>query len=165
SDQLAGKDVRDAAIAAWLAQKDADDGCAFLAATLADAKLLAPNDVWKKLRASAEAGRPRAMRQAAALLPEGSEAAVGELVDSPARYLAKKARASSRNDAELTALAIARLAATDSDGAALLLADRWEKALPADLASYAWASVARQTAIKLQPGAPDQFLRAARLLA
>ena len=165
SDQLAGKDVRDAAIAAWLAQKDADDGCAFLAATLADAKLLAPNDVWKKLRASAEAGRPRAMRQAAALLPEGGEAAVGELVDSPARYLAKKARASSRNDAELTALAIARLAATDSEGAALLLADRWEKALPADLASYAWASVARQTAIKLQPGAPDQFLRAARLLA
>jgi len=165
SDQLSGKDVRDAAIAAWLAQKDADDGCAFLAATLTDAKLLSLADVWKKLRASADAGRPRAMRQAAALLPEGGEAAVGEIVDSPARYLARKARTSSRNDAELTALAIARLAATDSEGAAALLADRWEKALPADLASYAWASVARQTAIKLQPGAPDQFLRAARLLA
>ena len=163
--QLSGNDVRESAIAAWLAQKDADDGCAFLAATLADAKLLPQADVWRKLRASVDAGRPRAMRQAAALLSDNGEAAVGEIVDSPARYLAKKARASSRTEAELTTLAIARLAATDSEGAATLLADRWEKALPADLASYAWASVARQTAIKLQPGAADQFLRAAKLLA
>ena len=65
NDQLSGKDVRDAGVAAWLAQKDADDGCAFLAATLADAKQLAPADVWKKVRASIEAGKPRAARQAA----------------------------------------------------------------------------------------------------
>jgi len=162
--QLSGNDVRESAIAAWLAQKDADDGCAFLAATLNDAKLLPQAEVWKKLRASVDAGRPRAMRQAAALLPENGEAAVGEIVDSPARYLAKKARASSRSEAELTTLAIARLAATDNEGAAALLADRWEKALPPELASYAWTSVARQTAIRLQPGAADQFLRAAKLL-
>ena len=162
--QLSGNDVRESAIAAWLAQKDADDGCAFLAATLNDAKLLPQAEVWKKLRASVDAGRPRAMRQAAALLPENGEAAVGEIVDSPARYLAKKARASSRSEAELTTLAIARLAATDNEGAAALLADRWEKALPPELASYAWTSIARQTAIRLQPGASDQFLRAAKLL-
>jgi len=162
--QLSGNDVRESAIAAWLAQKDADDGCAFLAATLNDAKLLPQAEVWKKLRASVDAGRPRAMRQAAALLPENGEAAVGEIVDSPARYLAKKARASSRSEAELTTLAIARLAATDNEGAAALLADRWEKALPPELASYAWTSIARQTAIRLQPGAADQFLRAAKLL-
>ena len=161
--QLSGNDVRETAIATWLAQKDADDGCAFLATTLNDAKLLPQADVWKKLRASVDAGRPRAMRQAAALLPDNGEALVGEIVDSPARYLAKKARASSRTDAELTTLAIARLAATDNEGAATLLADRWEKALPPDLASYAWTSIARQTAIKLQPGASDQFLRAAKL--
>ena len=161
--QLSGNDVRESAIAAWLAQKEADDGCAFLAQTLADAKQLPQAEVWKKLRASVDAGRPRAMRQAAALLPDNGEAAVGEIVDSPARFLAKKARASSRTDAELTTLAIARLAATDSEGAATQLADRWEKALPPELASYAWASIARQTAIKLQPGALDQFLRAAKL--
>ena len=44
-----------------------------------------------------------------------------------------------------------------------MLNERWERALPADLASYAWASVARQTAMKLQPEAADQFLRAARV--
>src|SRR6478672_446987 len=49
NDQLSGKDVREAAVAAWLAQKEADDGCAFLAATLAEAKQIAPADIWKKV--------------------------------------------------------------------------------------------------------------------
>jgi soluble lytic murein transglycosylase len=163
-DQLSGKDVREAGLAAWLAQKDADDGCAFLAATLADAKQLSAADIWKKIRASIEAGRPRAARQAAGLLSDSVGAAVADIVDSPARYLAKKASAATRGEAELATLAIARLAATDSESAAALLGERWERALPADLASYAWTSVARQTAIKLQPEAADQFLRAARAL-
>jgi soluble lytic murein transglycosylase len=44
-----------------------------------------------------------------------------------------------------------------------MLVDRWEKALPPDLAAWAWASLARQTAMKLQPEAADQFLRAERV--
>jgi soluble lytic murein transglycosylase len=165
SDRLSGKDVGDLGVAAWLAQRDADDGCAFLATTLADAKLLATAEVWRKLRASIEAGRPRAARQAAELLPDPAAAAVGEIVDSPGRFLAKKASVATRTDAELATLAIARLATSDNESTAALLSARWEKALPADLAAYAWASVARQTAIKLQPEASDQFLRATRLLA
>jgi soluble lytic murein transglycosylase len=163
-DQLAGKDVHDAGLAAWLAQKDADDGCAFLAATLIDAKQLSTTEVWKKIRASVEANRPRATRQAAGLLNDTIAGGVAEIIDSPARYLAKKANAATRTDAELTALALARLASTDSDSAAALLAERWERALPPELASYAWTSVARQSAIKLQPEAADQFLRAGRVL-
>jgi soluble lytic murein transglycosylase len=165
NDQLSGKDVREAAIAAWLAQKEADDGCAFLAATLVEAKQLAPAAIWKKVRVSIEANRPRAARQAAGLISDAVAAAMAEVVDGPARYLAKKAGTATRADAELTTAALLRLAATDSESAATLLDDRWERALPADLASYAWASVARQTAIKLQPEASDQFLRSARLLA
>ncbi|HSC65091.1 MAG TPA: transglycosylase SLT domain-containing protein [Caldimonas sp.] len=165
NDQLSGKEVREAAIAAWLAQKDADDGCAFLAATLAEAKLLPPADVWRKVRASIENGKPRAARQAAGLISDAAAAAMAEILDSPSRYLAKKAGTATRTESELTTMALARLAASDSESAAALLADRWERALPADLASYAWASVARQSAIKLQPEASDQFLRAARLLA
>lgn len=163
-DQLSGKDQREAAVAAWLAQKDADDGCAFLAATFAEAKLLTPADIWKKVRASIEAGKPRAARQAAGLISAAAAAAMAEIVDSPARYLAKKAGTATRADAELATAAIARLAASDSESAAALLNDRWERALPAELASYAWSSVARQTAIKLQAEASDQFLRAGRLL-
>ena len=165
NDQLSGKDVREAGLAAWLAQKDADDGCAFLAATLVDAKQLAPADIWRKARASIEAGKPRAARQAVGLISDSAAAAMAEIVDSPARYLARKAGTATRADTELATLALARLAASDSEAAASLLADRWERALPSDLASYAWSSVARQTAIKLQPEASDQFLRAGRVLA
>jgi len=164
NDQLSGKDVREAAVAAWLAQKEADDGCAFLAATLAEAKQLPPADIWKKVRASIEANKPRAARQAAGLVSDAVGAAMADVVDGPARYLAKKAGTSNRADAELTTTALVRLAASDSESAATLLNDRWERALPPDLASYAWASVARQTAIKLQPEASDQFLRATRVV-
>ena len=91
-------------------------------------------------------------------------AAVGELLDSPAIYLAKRASAATRNDAELAALALMRMAQNDSDTAATLLSGRWERSLPADLASWTWSSIGRQTAMKLQPAAADHFLRAGRLL-
>jgi len=161
-DQAAGKDVRDAAFAAWLAQKDADDGCALLAATLYDAKQFSASDVWRKARFAIDAGRPRAARQAAVLISVAAGAAVNELTDSPARYLARNASTLNRNAAELTTLALMRMANSDPDAAATLLNDRWDRALPADLAAWAWASIAKQSALKLQPDASDFFLRAAQ---
>ena len=162
TDQLAGRDVKAAAVAAWLAQKDDDDGCALLAATLFDAKQLSTAEVWKKVRLSLEANRPRAARQAAGLLGPVVAGSFGEIVDGPVKFLAKKAPLTNRADAELATLALTRLATTDSESVSGLLAERWERALPADLAAWAWASVARQTALKLQPEAADQFSRAER---
>ena len=164
ADHLAGKDVKESAVAAWMAQKDADDGCNVLATALRDAKLLSTADLWTKARQSMEAGKWKGTRQAAALVSENAAVGVAELSDSPAKYLAKKASTATRSDAELTALALSRLAAADSESAAGLLVQRWEKVLPGDLASWAWASVAKQTALKLQPEAADQFLRAVRIL-
>ncbi len=161
-DQAAGKDVRDAALAAWLAQKDADDGCALLAATLYDAKQLSAADVWRKARFAIDAGRPRAARQAGVLVSATVGAAVNELTDSPARYLARNASAANRNAAELTTLALMRMASSDPDATAAQLNDRWDRVLPANLAAWAWASVAKQAALKLQPEASDYFLRAER---
>ncbi|MEO8523116.1 MAG: transglycosylase SLT domain-containing protein [Caldimonas sp.] len=162
TEQLAGHDVKAAGAAAWQAQKDDDDGCALLAATLFDAKQLSPADVWKKIRLSLEANRLRAARQAAGLLGPTIAASVGDVVDGPAKYLARRPPVATRADAELAALALTRLATTDGESVAALLVDRWEKALPADLAAWAWASLARQTALKLQPEAVDQFMRAER---
>ncbi len=162
ADMVSGKDVKKAGLAAWMAQEDADDGCALLASTLFDAKKLSVAEVWKKVRLSLEVNRPRAARQAAVLLGSGIAASVGEIVDAPARYFVKKATAATRTDAELTTLALMRLATSDNESAAYLLAQRWERALPADLAAWTWASVARQTARKLQPEAAEQFLRAER---
>ena len=161
-EQLAGHDVKVAGAAAWQAQKEDDDGCALLAATMFDARQLGPAEVWKKIRLSMENNRPRAARQAALLLGPAIAASVGDAIDAPAKFLAKKAALANRADAEAATLALTRLATSDGESVAGLLVDRLEKALPADLAAWAWASLARQTAMRLQPEAVDQFMRAER---
>ena len=164
-EPMAGKEAKDAGMAAWLAQKDGDDGCAFLGTTMAEAKLIGAPEVWKKIRASIEVNRPRAARQAADLLSDAVAAGMAALIDSPARYLARKARRRRATTPSSTTIALIRLASTDSESAAALLASRWERALPGDLAAYAWAGVARQSAIKLQPEAANQFQRAVQVQA
>jgi soluble lytic murein transglycosylase len=160
-DHQAGKEVKDEALSTWLAQRDADDGCALMAATLVDAKKFGPAEVWRKARFTIDAGRPRAARQAVALLSTDMATRVGELTDNPARFLAKGATAASRPGAELATLALMRLASNDPDAAALQLDERWDKALPPDLSAWAWAAVAKQAALKQLPSASDHFQRAA----
>ncbi|MFT3953370.1 MAG: transglycosylase SLT domain-containing protein [Piscinibacter sp.] len=160
-DHQAGKDVKDDALAAWLAQRDADDGCALMAATLTDAKKFGSAELWRKTRFAMDAGRPKAARQAAALVSVAAASSVGEMSDNPARYLAKTASATSRPAAELATLALMRLASSDPDAASLQLNERWDKALPPDLAAWAWAAVAKQAALKLLPDASEHYQRAA----
>ena len=167
TDHLAGKDVRDAARTAWAAQRDADDGCALLARTLLSAGVFKPADAWRKARLAMDINRPRAVVQAVAIA-QGStdpkaDKAVQALIDAPAQFLSRKARATGRGNAELATLALSRLAATDPDAAADALTKRWERALPADLAAWAWAATAKQSAQRLSSDAPDQFQRAERL--
>ncbi|MBX3605143.1 MAG: lytic transglycosylase domain-containing protein [Piscinibacter sp.] len=158
-DHQGGKDVRDAALAAWLAQREPDDGCALMATSLLEARRFTASDVWRKARVAMDAGRLRTVRQAVELLP-GAAAALAEISDNPARYLARSASASQRTAAELTTLALMRMAANDPDAAATQLDGRWEKSLPPDLAAWAWASAGRQAAQKLLPNASDHFRRA-----
>ncbi|HEX7436484.1 MAG TPA: lytic transglycosylase domain-containing protein, partial [Caldimonas sp.] len=163
-DHLQGKDVREAAPAAWLAQREADDGCALMAATLYDAKQLSAATAWRKARVSIDANRPRAARQAVLLVNAAAVKTLDEVIDSPAHYL-RAATGNGRTGAELTALALMRMASNDADAAAALLNERWERALPADLSAWAWAAVAKQAALKLQPEAADHFLRASKTAA
>ncbi len=167
TDHLAGKDVREAARNAWAAQRDADDGCALLARTLLSAGVFKPADAWRKARLAMDINRPRAVVQAVAIArgttdPKADQA-VQALIDAPALFLSRKARAAGRGNAELATLALARLAALDPDAAADALGKRWEHALPADLAAWAWAATAKQSAQRLSSDAPDQFQRAERL--
>ncbi|HUP09066.1 MAG TPA: transglycosylase SLT domain-containing protein [Caldimonas sp.] len=161
-DQLTGKDVREAALTAWLSQREPDEGCAFLAQSLVETGQWDATQPWRKARAAIDAGRPRAARQAVALIAPSVTPAFDELVDSPARFLARHPETSGRASHELVALALVRMASNDPNAAAAQLASRWERALPADLAAWAWASVARQSALKLQPEAADRFLRGER---
>jgi len=163
--QLALPVTREAALAAWLAQKDADDGCALMAAGLSEARVLMPADAWRKARLAMDANRPRAARQAAGVVSASAAAATAELTDAPARFLARKAGTGNREAAELTTLALVRLAVTGAEAeAATALTERWERALPPDLAAWAWGAVAKQSALKLAPEATEQYQRAERAL-
>ena len=62
ADHLNGKEVRAAALAAWLAQRDADDGCMLMATTLYEARVFRSADAWRKARAAMDANRPRVGR-------------------------------------------------------------------------------------------------------
>ncbi len=162
ADHLSGKEVQATALAAWRNQRDADDGCALLGATLYDAKLLTDADAWRRARVAIEANRPRAARQAALLVSLRAGSDVSDLAGNPSRYLAAL-NPRSRIDSELATLALMRQAATDPDAASAALNVRWEAALPPELAAWAWAAVAKQSAIRLLPDASSHYQRASML--
>ena len=162
TEHLAGQPVREAALEAWLAQRDADDGCASMSRTLFEGGVFKRADVWRRARQALDAGRVRAARQALELLDAPVAKAFEELLDNPARYLARRASASSRTQAELATLALVRLASKDVDAAAVMLAPRWQQALPHDLAGWAWASLGRQAAYQQHPQAANYFAHARR---
>ena len=153
ADHLAGKPVAEPALVAWLAQREADTGCDALAEALVEDKVWPASQAWLKLRQSLENNRPKAARQAADLLGKGTAKQVQELLDNATRYLDRQARTDSRTAAELTALALARRAQEDADDAARRLDTRWEKALPPELAAWAWAQVGRLQALRLDADA------------
>ncbi len=163
TEHLAGRKVRDAARAAWFAQRDADEGCNLMATTLMEAGVFKPADAWRRARLAMDAGRPRAVTQAVQLASKTADKAVLQgLLDTPSRYLVHKASAFGRERSELATLALVRLAALDPDAAADALKTRWEHDLPDDLAAWAWAATAKQSAMRLSDDAPEQFQRAGR---
>ena len=156
------RDLRETARAAWYAQRDADEGCNMLAATLHENGVLKDSDVWRKLRLVVETNRPRAVKQTSALLPKADQDAIAELMEKPDRYLKRKAAASPRSKAELTLLALMRRAATDFDDAGDEVR-RWAPKLPNDLAAWLWAQYGRQAPLRLKHEAYDHFERAIKL--
>ena len=146
-----GQDVRRDARRAWLAQREADEGCQLLAQTLYDGQQWSNEDIWRKIRHTAEHNRPRAGRAAAGILGEAVAKAVGEVFDNPARYLATRAIALGHHRSELAALAIGRIAANDPALAASRLDDHWGAALGGEHGAWAWSQVAKQGALSLKP--------------
>ena len=157
TNHLDGQDVRAAARAAWWAQRDGGDGCALLASTLVQAKVLGSDDVWQATRLAVEFNRPRAARAAAALLSPTVGAAVADLFNDPAGFLRKPGAGAGvgAESAGLTGLALKRLAASDPEAAAQWLQTGAAKRLPVALTATAWAHVGKQAALKRLPQAAD----------
>ncbi|PTT82499.1 lytic transglycosylase [Pelomonas sp. HMWF004] len=164
ADHLGGAKVSaDTARAAWMAQKDGDDGCQQLASVFVDAGLFKPEQLWARARLAIEQSRPRAARQAVGLLgAKLLDQKLAELQDNAGRYLARNARSTPRPEAELTALALARVAASDPGQAAEVLDDKWSR-LPQDLQAWLWVQIGRQKAQRLQDDALAAFQRADKL--
>jgi soluble lytic murein transglycosylase len=163
TQHLAGQDVRDAARAAWYAQKELDDGCDLLARTLREAKALADADLWQEARLSMDAARIKPTRAAAAMVQPGLDKAVQELWDNPVKYLGKRPPVVTAARHELELLALMRMAANDPDYAADAIENIWGPKLPVALAAQAWAYLAKQSAQKQLPAAADQARHAWKL--
>ncbi|MEK8053533.1 transglycosylase SLT domain-containing protein [Ideonella sp. DXS22W] len=160
SEHLAGRDVREAARAAWLAQREADDGCNMLATAMVDGKKFSDDDIWLKARLSVELQRPGAAKQAIGLMGNVMAKEAVEALDNPARFL-KRSASPRRGQQELRLLALMRVAANDPEAAAQSLGD---EGLSASQAAWGWLYTARQAAFKLLPEAADHAQRAVNLL-
>jgi soluble lytic murein transglycosylase len=154
-DHLGGKDVREAARAAWFAQRDADDGCQLLAQTMFDDKAFTQDDVWRRLRQTAETGRQRAARAAAQMLGKAPLKSVYEIWDNPARFLTRHGELGTTRRADLVTFALARMAASDAGAAALQMSERWDGTLDRDDAAWTWAIIARHGAQSLDADAVE----------
>ena len=155
-DHLAGQEVHDAALAAWLAVKDIDGGCQLMAQTLYDDKVFNDADVWRRMRQAT--GLParsaeRALRGAAQILGKPASKEMGTLLENPARFVTRKSDISTSRRNDMIAIALARMAANDPAAAALQLQERWQSTLGADNAAWLWAEIARHGAQSLLPDA------------
>lgn len=161
-EHQAGRDVRQAALEAWYAQRDADDGCALLAQTMFAAGRFNVDDVWQQARLSFELERQnsarglRSLRAAVQLLGPEIARAVDDAVSNPARTLARPDTPPS-----VAQMAMLKLASNDPAGAAALLAaGGWEQRLGRRDAAFAWAFAGKWAAVLQQPQALDYYRRA-----
>jgi soluble lytic murein transglycosylase len=160
TDHLAGRDVRDAARAAWFAQRELDEGCNLLATAMVDGHKFSADDVWRKARLSVEANRPGAARAAVGLLGGNLGKEASEAIDNPVQYVRRAGTPLIRQRQELKLLAVMRLAANDTDVAAAELDGRGRGGLAPSLAAWGWAYIGRQAAFKLSADAAGYYHRA-----
>ncbi|MGC3987846.1 MAG: transglycosylase SLT domain-containing protein [Pseudorhodoferax sp.] len=158
ASQVAADDVR----RLWLAQRDADDGCTQAADRLYATRRLPAEDVWRKARLSAEANRGRATRDAVQIVAPEVLDQVGQLLDSPVRYLAGRSVAASKLRRELITLALVKLAAADPEQAATALDSKWSVQLTAEERNWIWGTIGKQAAIRRLSSTWEYFAKVQR---
>ncbi len=154
---LSKRDVAQDALRLWYAQREADDGCTWLAEHLHSGKKINGLDLWRKARLAMDANRPKAAKDAADIEAPRLSEQVTLIFNDPAKYLDKRIVAVTRNRKELAVLALIRLAASDPDQAASLLDKRWGLMLTAEEKNWTWGVIGKQAAQKLQDNASDYF--------
>jgi soluble lytic murein transglycosylase len=142
----------------WLAQREADDGCATAAKSFLDSGHLDSDTVWRRARLAMEANRQPAVNQAVALLDPAWVPMVESIARDPATYLDEKLTAIRPRTREMVTLAIIRLASSDPAAAAdALLRKRWVTQLTREERSWAWGVVGKRAAQRRMPEALEYF--------
>ncbi len=141
----------------WLGQKEADDGCLTAADRLVAARLLSPDDAWKKARLAMEVSRPQAARGAVAIAAPDALPLFEELNASAAKFLTGRAFVAAKSRKELVVLALVKVAVADPEQAASQLDSKWGPMLSAEERNWLWGTIGRAAALKLWPQAGTYF--------
>ena len=152
-------DVAEEALRLWYAQREADDGCTYVAEHLHSGRQIQALDLWRKARIAMDANRPRAAQAAVDIEAPRLSEQVALIHADPAKYLDKRILAVTRSRKELAVLALIRLANKDPDEAADLLARRWSIQLSQEERNWTWAVIGKQAAQKLQDNAASHFAK------
>jgi len=142
----------------WLAQREADEGCATAVQAFHDSGHLETRWIWQRARLAMETSRERAATQAVAMIDADAVPIVRAIAANPARYLDEKITALRPRTKELVTLAIIALANSDADAAARALdRTRWRAQLTQEERSWLWGVIGKRAAQKLQDNALAYF--------
>ena len=141
----------------WYAQRELDDGCTQAASQLFAAKKLTPLDIWRKARLAMETNRPRMVAKAVEIVAPESLPLLGEINDSPTKFLLGKVTALSRARREVVLLALVKMATSDPDNAAALLDSKWSSQLNTEERNWVWGVIGKQAATRLSALAVDYY--------
>jgi soluble lytic murein transglycosylase len=144
----------------WLAQRDADEGCAAAAEQQIKAGVLKPQSAWLRARLGMENGNQRIVTQAVGLLDVEWANTASAIYAKPEHYLAGKILAVRARTKELVTLALIRLAVQDLDAAATELNKlRWKSQLTQEERAWVWGVIGKRAAMQLSDTALGYFLR------
>ncbi len=152
-------DVAEEAKRIWYSQREADDGCTYVAEHLHSGRQISALDIWRKARIAMDANRLRAAQAAVDIEAPRASAQIALIHADPAAYLGKRILAITRNQKELAVLALIRLAASQPDKAAQLLEQSWGRQLSSEERNWTWAVIGKQAAQKLQDNASGYFAK------
>jgi soluble lytic murein transglycosylase len=150
--------VNAAVVQTWLAQKEADEGCAAAAEQLVTDHSMLPTAVWQRARLGFENDRLRVATQAVGILNDSWVKNVADIYASPAKYLNDKLTALRPKTRELVSLAIIRLAYLDPEAAAVETNHlRWKAQLTQEERSWIWGVIGKRAALKMSTDAVGYF--------
>jgi soluble lytic murein transglycosylase len=156
-----GADIAAQVQTLWLAQRDADDGCAHAAEQMLKARKMKPDVAWLRARSGMESGRQSVVTQAVGLLNPDWSNKVKTIFFGPTKYLDEKHTALLPRTKELVTLGLIRLAADDPSAAAEQIGKlRWRTQLTQEERSYVWGVIGKRAAQRLSDEAPAYFANA-----